>query len=97
LNFKCFWFLDQILLPEDIPMTDTPVITGTLLTLKLLLPLFQLPSNQANEHLNTNHISVSLPKTATSLNAVVLERIVQVCQLIFYVGYYLILYFCADL
>lgn len=54
------------------------MIIGTLLTLKLLLPLFQLSSNQTNEHLNTNHLSVSLPKIATSLNAVALERTVQV-------------------
>ena len=60
-------------------MTDTPVITGTLLTLKLLLPLFQFPSNPANEHLNTNHLSISVHKIA-NLNAVASERIVQVSR-----------------
>jgi hypothetical protein len=81
--YSCFVFLDQILLPDDISMTDTPVIIGTLLTLKLLLPLFQLSSNQTNANLNTKHLSVSLPKITTSLNAVALERIVQVCYLNF--------------
>lgn len=74
-----FFFSDQILLPEDTPMTDTPMITGTLLTLKLLLPLFQFPSNPANENLNTNHLSVSVKKIA-NLNAVASERIVQVSR-----------------
>ncbi|EFX77022.1 hypothetical protein DAPPUDRAFT_106588 [Daphnia pulex] len=75
------YLTDQILLPDDISMTDTPVIIGTLLTLKLLLPLFQLSSNQTNENLNTKHLSVSLPKITTSLNAVALERIVQIFEL----------------
>ncbi|XP_046649350.1 huntingtin-like isoform X2 [Daphnia pulicaria] len=75
------YLTDQILLPDDISMTDTPVIIGTLLTLKLLLPLFQLSSNQTNANLNTKHLSVSLPKITTSLNAVALERIVQIFEL----------------
>ncbi len=58
-------------------MTDAPVITGTLLTLKLLLPLFQSASIHVKEN-PSNTYSSQQQKSAANLNAVALERIVQV-------------------
>lgn len=60
-------------------MADTPVITGTLLTLKLLLPLFPSASAPVKENSNTiNHPGSQPPKNAATVNAVAVERIVQV-------------------
>ena len=58
-------------------MTDAPVTAGTLLTLKLLLPLFQSASHHIKEDPITTHSS-QLQKNNANLNTVALERVVQV-------------------
>ncbi|KAK4002443.1 hypothetical protein OUZ56_004272 [Daphnia magna] len=74
------YLTDQILLSEDISMTDTSVITGTLLTLKLLLPLFPSPFVPVKEN-NNHHLGSQSSKSVATMNAVAVERIVQIFEL----------------
>ena len=76
---KCI-VLDQILVPDDNQSTiATPVIIGTLLTLKLLLPLFSSISTLSK---SSQQINSSLPQSSTTstLSLVTTERIIQVLK-----------------
>ncbi|XP_057364436.1 huntingtin-like isoform X1 [Daphnia carinata] len=74
------YLTDQILLSEDIAMADMSVITGTLLTLKLLLPVFPSPSVPVKEN-NNLYLGSQHSKSAATMNAVAVERIVQIFEL----------------
>lgn len=69
--------LDEILIPEGNDVIKTSTIIGTLLALKMLLPLFPPILNMINDKKISATTSPStVPKNVT------IERIVQVSQII---------------
>jgi len=64
---------DEILIPEGSDVIKTPIIIGTLIALKLLLPLFP----PILDLINNNKISATTSPSTVPKNVTV-ERIVQV-------------------